>query len=57
MTSNPSIRMQLGGDLYRRPLTRAEMMAPLNWYETQLAVCRRYGVRADGTIGTEIVTG
>ena len=48
-------RMKKGGDLYRRPLTRAEMTAPLAWHEQQLAVCRRYGELADGTIGSEIV--
>jgi len=48
-------RMQKGGDLYRRPLTRAEMTAPLAWHEQQLAVCRRYGELADGTIGYEVV--
>lgn len=49
-------RMQKGGDLYRRPLTRAEMTAPLAWHEQQLAVCRRYGELADGTIGFEVVS-
>jgi hypothetical protein len=49
-------RMQKGGDLYRRPLTRAEMTAPLAWHEQQLAVCRRYGELADGTIGYEVVS-
>jgi len=49
-------RMQKGGDLYRRPLTRVEMTAPLAWHEKQLAVCRRYGELADGTIGYEVVS-
>ena len=49
-------RMQPGGDLYIRPLTRAEMTAPLAWHEQQLAVCRRYGELADGTIGYEVVS-
>lgn len=49
-------RMQKGGDLYRRPLSRAEMVAPLAWHEKQLAVCRRYGELADGTIGYEVVS-
>jgi hypothetical protein len=49
-------RMQPSGDLYIRPKTRAEMLAPLAWHEKQLAVCRRYGVLADGTIGYEIVS-
>lgn len=49
-------RMQKGGDLYRRPLTRTEMVAPLAWHEKQLAVCRRYGELADGTIGYEVVS-
>jgi len=40
-------RMQPGGDLYHRPLTREEMTAP---------VCRRYGVLADGSIGFEVVS-
>ena len=44
-----------GGDLYRRPLTRAEMIAPLAWHETQLARVHRYGERADGSIGFECV--
>ena len=48
-------RLQPGGDLYRRPLTREEMTAPLAWHEAQMAVCRRYSVLADGTIGTEVV--
>lgn len=48
-------RMQKGGDLYQRPLSRAEMLAPLAWHEKQLAVCRRYGELADGTIGYEVV--
>lgn len=48
-------RMQAGGDLYLRPLTRSEMSAPLAWHEKQLAVCRRYGVLADGSIGHEVV--
>lgn len=48
-------RMQKGGDLYVRPLTRAEMTAPLAWHEAQMAVCRRYGELADGTIGFEVV--
>lgn len=49
-----TIRMQKGGDLYRRPLTREEMTASLAWHEKQLAVCRRYGVLADGSIGYEV---
>lgn len=49
-------RMQPGGDLHRRPLTRAEMTAPKAWHELQLAVCRRYGERADGSVGFEVVT-
>lgn len=48
-------RMAKGGDLYRRPLTREEMTAPLSWHEKQLAKCRRYGVLANGEIGTEVV--
>ena len=47
--SNP--RMQPGGDLYRRPLTAAEMAAPLSWGEQQLACVWRYGELADGSIG------
>jgi hypothetical protein len=43
--------MQPGGDLYRRPLTAAEMAAPLTWAEQQLASVWRYGELADGTIG------
>ncbi len=50
-------RMKKGGDLYRRPLTREEMTAPLDWMEKQMAVCRRYGELADGTIGYEVVGG
>lgn len=49
-------RMRKGGDLYIRPLTRAEMTAPLAWHEKQLAVCRRYGELANGEIGFEIVS-
>lgn len=49
-------RMQKGGDLYRRPMSRAEMTAPLAWHEKHLAVCRRYGELADGTIGYEVVS-
>lgn len=49
-------RMQLGGDLYRRPLSRAEMVAPLKWWEQQLARVWRYGELADGTIGWESVS-
>ena len=48
-------RMQKGGDLYIRPLSRVEMTAPLAWHEEHLAVCRRYGELADGTIGYEVV--
>jgi hypothetical protein len=44
-------RMQKGGDLYIRPLSREEMTAPLAWHEKQLAVVRRYGILADGSIG------
>ncbi|MCR4301609.1 MAG: hypothetical protein NUV51_08355 [Sulfuricaulis sp.] len=48
-------RMREGGDLYIRPKTRAEMTAPLAWHEKQLAVCRRYGELADGSVGYEVV--
>lgn len=48
-------RMRKGGDLYRRPLSRAEMAAPLAWHEQQMAVCRRYGELADGSVGYEVV--
>lgn len=48
-------RMKKGGDLYREPLTRERMTEPLAWHEKQLAVCHRYGVLADGTVGWEIV--
>ena len=48
-------RMQKGGDLYIRPLTRVEMIAPLAWHEKQMAVCRRYGELSDGSIGYEVV--
>lgn len=44
-------RMQPGGDLYRRPLTRAEMTAPESWSEAQMGAVHRYGEREDGTIG------
>lgn len=50
-----TLRMQKGGDLYRRPLTREEMTAPLAWHEEHMARVHRYGVRADGTIGWERV--
>ena len=46
-------RLQKGGDLYRRPMTREQMTAPLAWHEKHLAVCYRYGVLADGSIGFE----
>lgn len=49
-------RLRAGGDLYRRPLTRAEMVAPLAWHEDHLAIVRRYGVLADGSIGFEVVS-
>lgn len=48
-------RMKPGGDLYTRPKTRAEMTAPLRWWETQNGVSYRYGELADGTIGYEKV--
>jgi hypothetical protein len=48
-------RMAPGGDLYVAPLPRERMTAPLSWHEKQLAICRRYGVLADGTVGFEIV--
>lgn len=48
-------RMQPGGDLYRRPLSRAEMIAPLKWWEQQLGRVWRYGELADGTVGWENV--
>ena len=48
-------RSASGGDLYMRPLSRAEMTAPLAWHERQMAVSRRFGVRADGTVGSVIV--
>lgn len=53
--SHPDSRMRPGGDLYIRPKTREEMLAPLEWHERQLGVCRRYGVLADGSIGYEVV--
>ena len=49
--AHPDPRMQRGGDLYRRPLTAAEMAAPLTWAEQQLAAVWRYCELADGTIG------
>ena len=49
-------RMKKGGDLYRQPKTREQMTAPLAWHEKHLAVCRRYGVLADGSIGFEVVS-
>ena len=48
-------RMQPGGDLYRRPLTRAEMLAPVAWHEQQMAVAYRYGELVDGTVGHAVV--
>jgi hypothetical protein len=48
-------RMAPGGDLYSRPLTRAEMTAPLAWHEKHMAISKRFGVLADGTIGFEVV--
>lgn len=53
--ANGKIRMNKGGDLYRRPLNRAEMTAPLEWHERQMAVCYRYGELEDGTMGYEVV--
>lgn len=50
-TAHLNPRMQPGGDLYRRPLTAAEMAAPLTWAEEQLACVWRYGELADGSIG------
>jgi hypothetical protein len=44
-------RLQPGGDLYRRPLSREEMLAPLAWHEEMLARVHRYGELADGSIG------
>lgn len=49
-------RMQKGGDLYREPMTREQMTAPLAWHEKHLAVARRYGVLEDGTIGFAVVS-
>ena len=53
IAKHPNIRMQPGGDLYQRPLTRPEMLAPESWSEQQMARLHRYGVRADGTVGFE----
>jgi hypothetical protein len=55
-TDHPNPRMRQGGDLFIKPLTRSEMLAPLKWHERQMAVCARYGERADGTIGVETVS-
>lgn len=52
-----TLRMRPGGDLHRNPLTREQMTAPLAWHEKQMAVCRRYGVLADGSLGYERVEG
>lgn len=49
--AHPDSRMRPGGDLYQRPLTLAEMSAPLTWSEQQLAAVWRYGELEDGTIG------
>lgn len=46
-------RVQPGGDLYRAPLSREQMLAPLTWAERQLAVVWRYGELANGEIGWE----
>jgi hypothetical protein len=51
MTKHPNPRMNPGGDLYKAPLTRAQMIAPLSWMEAQLAVVWRHGELADGSIG------
>lgn len=48
---NPNIRMQKGGDLYRRPLTPSELVAPLTWYERQNFVVWRYGATREGYVG------
>lgn len=50
-------RMQKGGDLYKRPLSREEMLAPLQWHEEHMAVVRRYGVLEDGSVGYVVVKG
>lgn len=48
---HPNIRMQKGGDLYRRPLTPSELVAPLTWYELQTPVVWRYGETREGYVG------
>lgn len=53
--ASTTLRMRPGGDLYSKPKTREQMLAPLAWHEQQLAVVWRYGVLADGTIGHEHV--
>ncbi len=49
-------RLAAGGDLHRRPLTRAEMTAPLAWHEEQLARPRRFGELEGGGVGYEDVS-
>lgn len=51
VTPPPGSRFQKGGDLYRRPAPRAEMLAPLAWHEAHMATAYRYGELADGAIG------
>lgn len=47
----PGIRCQKGGDLYREPKTREEMLVPLKWHEKHMARAYRYGVLATGELG------
>lgn len=50
-TSIKGSRFAPGGDLYRAPLSRPAMLAPLEWHEQHLATAYRYGELADGSIG------
>lgn len=49
--SAPGSRSQPGGDLYRRPMTREQMLAPLAWHEAHMATVYRFGALADGSLG------
>lgn len=44
-------RYRKGGDLYKTPKSREEMLAPLAWHEEHMATAYRYGELADGSIG------
>lgn len=49
--NNEHIRKTAEEAKIRKVLSREEMTAALKWFESQMAVCYRYGVKEDGTIG------